>query len=61
MEQSLELFDAHADEVFAHFLREAGTREEALALTEQFFLTQQKAPYIKGYFRNPLRIMKLSS
>lgn len=60
MEQSLELFDAHADEVFAHFLRQARTREEALALTEQFFLSQ-KTPYFKAYFRHGIRFMKLSS
>ena len=39
MKPPLQAFDAHSDEVFASFLRDGQTREEALASTERYFLT----------------------
>lgn len=53
MEPSLELFDTHADQVFARFLQEGQSRERALASTEAFFMVRvtQKKRSFEPYFR----------
>jgi len=71
MEQSLELFDARVDEVFASFLERGYSREQALSATEHFFLVaaQDLGPthlpkekhYFKGYFGFGKRMVKVSS
>ena len=71
MEQSLELFDARVDEVFASFIARGYSRTAALAATEHFFLvaaqdlgpTQlpKEKPYFGGYFGTSKRLVKVSS
>jgi hypothetical protein len=71
MEQSLELFDRHADEVFASFMEQGYSRAEALFATEHFFLRAAQGagtahlpkgkPYFAGYFGFGKRSMKVAS